>query len=156
MDVRVALWTVVIPVKALPGAKTRLAGDVATPADLAVAFLRDTLTAVLATPEVVRTVVVTCDATVWALALEAGATVVDDSAHPGINPAARHGAEERAPGSGLAVLVSDLPCLVRECDSESSLGNFRILAHGSQTDGGGLTDEHVRVIEHPGDFGNDG
>lgn len=111
MDVRVAPWTVVIPVKALPHAKTRLAADVATPADLALAFLRDTLTAVQATASVERAVVVTADPVVAALAGQAGAMIVDDSAHPGINPAAQHGADHRAPGSGIAVIVSDLPCL---------------------------------------------
>ena len=111
MDVGVAEWTVVIPVKALPHAKTRLAGDVDTPADLAVAFLRDTLAAVRITPSVARIVVVTADPVVAGLAEGAGATVVDDSAHPGINPAARHGAERRSPGSAIAVIVSDLPCL---------------------------------------------
>lgn len=106
-----AHWTVVIPVKALPHAKTRLAADVATPADLAIAFLRDTLAAVRATPSVERTVVVTTDPVVSALAEQAGAIAVDDSAHPGINPAAQHGAKHRAPGSAIAVIVSDLPCL---------------------------------------------
>ena len=111
MDVGVAAWTVVIPVKALPQAKTRLAGDVATPADLAVAFLRDTLAAVLATASVEATVVVTADPVVADIAAGAGADVVDDSEHPGINPAARHGAGHRSPGSAIAVIVSDLPCL---------------------------------------------
>lgn len=106
-----AQWTVVIPVKALPHAKTRLAADVATPADLAIAFLRDTLAAVQATSSVRRTVVVTADPLVSALADQAGAIAVDDSAHPGINPAARHGAAHRASGSAIAVIVSDLPCL---------------------------------------------
>jgi 2-phospho-L-lactate guanylyltransferase len=111
LDVRVAPWTVVIPVKALQHAKTRLAADVPTPADLAIAFLRDALASVLATPSVQRTVVVTADPVVAALAEKAGATVVDDSAHPGINRAAQHGAAHRAPGSAIAVIVSDLPCL---------------------------------------------
>lgn len=111
MDVGVAVWTVVIPVKALPHAKTRLAEDVATPADLAVAFLRDTLAAVQATAAVERTIIVTADPVIAALADRAGAIVVDDSAHPGINPAARHGAGHRSPDSAIAILVSDLPCL---------------------------------------------
>ena len=106
-----AQWTVVIPVKALPHAKTRLAADVATPADLAIAFLRDTLAAVQATSSVRRTVVVTADPVVAALADQAGATPVDDSAHPGINSAVQHGAEHRAPGTAIAAIVSDLPCL---------------------------------------------
>lgn len=111
MDGSVAMWTVVIPVKALPHAKTRLAADVSTPADLAIAFLHDTLSAVQATALVERTVVVTADPVVAALAQRVGATAVDDSAHPGINPAAQHGAQHRAPGTAIAIIVSDLPCL---------------------------------------------
>lgn len=105
----VATWTVVIPVKALPAAKSRLA--VGAPAALALAFLRDTLAAVLATPAVARVVVVTSDETVTQVARDLGALVVDDSLHPGINAAARHGAESAIPGTATAVVVSDLPCL---------------------------------------------
>ena len=106
-----APWTVVIPVKALPTAKSRLASDVEAPGDLALAFLRDTLAAVVATPAVQRVVVVTSDSEVTAVARELSAEVVDDTGHPGINPAARHGAATAPPGTCVAVVVSDLPCL---------------------------------------------
>lgn len=106
-----APWTVVIPVKALPTAKSRLAGDVEAPGDLALAFLRDTLAAVVATPDVQLVVVVTSDTQVAAVARELSAEVVDDTGHPGINPAARHGAATAPAGSAIAVVVSDLPCL---------------------------------------------
>lgn len=109
-----APWTVVIPVKALASAKTRLAGEVDAPADLALAFLRDVLAATVATPAVARVVVVTGDPTVGEAAESLGAVVVDDTAQPGINAAARHGARFGQRGSGTAVVVSDLPCLRAE------------------------------------------
>lgn len=112
LDDVVAPWTVVIPVKSLAEAKSRLADGVGAPSALALAFLRDTLDAVAATPGVVRIVVVTSDPVAAATASEHGAVVVDDAGHPGINAAAAAGAEAaRADGTAVAVIVSDLPCL---------------------------------------------
>ena len=48
---------------------------------------------------------------VRATAEAAGALVVDDHDHPGINAAARWGARHSSDGRGVAVIVSDLPCL---------------------------------------------
>lgn len=104
-------WSVVFPVKVLSAAKTRLATGAASPGELALAFFRDALTAALATPRVEQVVVATSDEVVRATAEAAGALVVDDHGHPGINAAARWGARHSSGGPGIAVIVSDLPCL---------------------------------------------
>lgn len=100
-----------MPVKMLSVAKSRLVDADAAPAELALAFFTDTLTAVAATAAVTDIVVVTADAQVRRIAEEAGARVVDDAEHPGINAAAAAGAACATAGNGIAVLVSDLPCL---------------------------------------------
>lgn len=105
-------WTAIIPVKSLASAKSRLTH--ARPGDLALAFLLDVVAALQSTPSVVDIIVVTSDPDVSAAALAAGARVVDDSRHPGINAAAAWGARNRRHPGGTAVLVSDLPCLTAD------------------------------------------
>lgn len=108
-------WCLVVPVKRLDVAKTRLgalAGDARR--DLAVAFAADTVAATLRCPEV-RGVVVVTDEPSAARDLEAlGAQIVPDAPDAGLNPALRHGAAEGArrwPGCGVAALAADLPAL---------------------------------------------
>ncbi|MDX6419475.1 MAG: 2-phospho-L-lactate/phosphoenolpyruvate guanylyltransferase, partial [Trebonia sp.] len=70
-------WTVLLPVKVLARAKSRLAvlaGD--RRGDLALALASDTVTAVLACPEVARVVVVTSDPGAGPLLAALGAIVV--------------------------------------------------------------------------------
>jgi 2-phospho-L-lactate/phosphoenolpyruvate guanylyltransferase len=72
-------WTVLLPVKVLARAKSRLAvlaGD--RRGDLALALASDTVTAVLACPEVARVVVVTSDPVAGPLLAALGAIVVAD------------------------------------------------------------------------------
>src|ERR1700749_4045716 len=132
-------WTVLLPVKVLARAKSRLAvlaGD--RRRDLALAFASDTVTAVLACPEVARVVVVTSDPAAGPLLAALGAVIVADepadrSDRRGtrgtpngvdlapdlgvqdlLNAALRHGATvaaRRWPGTGLAALTADLPAL---------------------------------------------
>jgi len=102
-------WTVIMPVKSLSAAKSRLAH--AHPGALSRAFLLDALDAVLATPEVTEVIVVTGDPEVAIAAAESGCRTVDDDGHPGINAAAAWGARNRGASGGVAVMVSDLPCL---------------------------------------------
>jgi hypothetical protein len=86
-------WSVVIPVKVLARAKSRLAG-LAGPArsELALAMAADTVRAAAACP-VVATVVVVTDDPAAASALGAlGAWVVADEPDAGLNPALAHGA----------------------------------------------------------------
>lgn len=110
-------WTVVIPVKRLAAAKSRLRGAVPAPrhADLALAMVRDTVTAVLGAASVAELLVVTDDPVAGAAAGELGARVVPDRPASDLNAALRYGADEVA---GLdrfrAVLTGDLPALRSE------------------------------------------
>jgi 2-phospho-L-lactate/phosphoenolpyruvate guanylyltransferase len=108
-------WTVVMPVKVLAHAKSRLA-VLAGPRrpDLALAFASDTATAVLACPEVARAVVVTSDLAAARQLTALGAVVVPDEPEDGLNAALSHGAAvafRRWPGGGVAALAADLPAL---------------------------------------------
>ena len=108
-------WTVVMPVKALSGAKSRMGStDQSSPAPLAFAFFKDTVQAALACTAVSTVVVATGDDTIGNWASVRGCRVVGDDDHPGINAAAQWGARSAPAGSGIAVLVSDLPCLTAD------------------------------------------
>ena len=108
-------WTVVMPVKVLAHAKSRLA-VLAGPRrpDLALAIASDTAAAVLACPEVARAVVVTSDLAAARQLTALGAVMVPDEPEDGLNAALSHGAAvafRRWPGSGVAALAADLPAL---------------------------------------------
>ncbi|MET8143188.1 2-phospho-L-lactate guanylyltransferase [Sphaerisporangium sp. NPDC005288] len=107
-------WTMVVPVKTLIAAKTRLAAAAGPHrAALAVAIACDTVAAALACPAVARVVVVTGDP-VPAEALSAlGAHVVPDP-QAGLNAALRAGAAHAlglAPDGPVGALQADLPAL---------------------------------------------
>jgi 2-phospho-L-lactate guanylyltransferase len=108
-------WTVVLPVKVLANAKSRLAVLAGSRrADLALALASDTVAAVVACPEVARVLVVTSDATAGSRLAALGALLVPDEPGDGLNAALRHGASVAAarwPGSGVAALAADLPAL---------------------------------------------
>lgn len=110
-----ASWCLVVPVKRLAVAKTRLtrlAGD--RRAELALAFAADTVAAALATDSVGALLVVTDEPAAADLAAELGAEVVADVPDAGLNAALEHGAAdaaERWPGLPIAALASDLPAL---------------------------------------------
>lgn len=106
-----AAWSVVFPVKVLAAAKSRLASGTPAPGELALAFFLDAIAAAVATPRVARVVVATGDDRVRTHAESVGALVIDDAGHVGINAAARWGAAHCGAAGGIAVLVSDLPCL---------------------------------------------
>jgi 2-phospho-L-lactate/phosphoenolpyruvate guanylyltransferase len=108
-------WSVLMPVKVLAQAKSRLAG-LAGPyrPELALDLACDTVTAVLETPQVARAVVITNDPVAAATLGGLGALVVPDEPGDGLNPALRHGAAfaaARWPGCGTAALSADLPAL---------------------------------------------
>ena len=108
-------WSVLMPVKVLDRAKSRLA-ELAGPrrGELALALARDTVRAVLQTAQVARTVVITDDPVAAAALRTLGALVVADEPRDGLNAALRHGAAlaaARWPGSGTAALSADLPAL---------------------------------------------
>lgn len=134
-------WTVLLPVKVLARAKSRLAvlaGD--RRRELALALASDTVAAVLACPEVARVVVVTSDQVAGPLLAALGAIIVPDEpadrsargasdslegvgaagmlgdlgVQDALNAALRHGAAvsaRRWPGTGLAALTADLPAV---------------------------------------------
>jgi 2-phospho-L-lactate guanylyltransferase len=108
-------WCLVVPVKRLAIAKTRLNGaaGVHRPA-LALAFAADTVRAALRTPGVREVIVVTDDPEARGLTQSLGARVVPDRDDAGLNPALRWGAEvavEAHPHAGVGALSADLPAL---------------------------------------------
>jgi len=110
-----ARWSVLLPVKVLAQAKSRLAG-LAGPrrAELALALACDTVTAVLGCEAAARVVVITDDPVAQATLGDLGALVIPDEPRDGLNAALRHGAAvavARWPGCGTAALSADLPAL---------------------------------------------
>ncbi|WP_030566870.1 2-phospho-L-lactate guanylyltransferase [Streptomyces aureocirculatus] len=109
-------WTLVIPLKPLERAKSRLAaaaGDGLRPA-LALAFAQDTVAAAVACPSVRDVVVVTDDARAGRELAALGARVVPDTPADGLNAALAHAAlQVRAarPETAVAALNADLPAL---------------------------------------------
>jgi 2-phospho-L-lactate guanylyltransferase len=110
-------WSVVVPVKRLRAAKTRLQDARRAPADhaaLALALALDTVRAATDCPDVARVVVVTDDADASRAVRSFDAVVVRDEPDAGLNPALVHGANaarQLAPDDGVAVLSADLPAL---------------------------------------------
>ncbi len=106
-------WGVVVPVKRLSLAKSRLVsyGDERRRA-LALAFAADV---VLAAASIAHVLVVTDDAEAGELLASLGARVVPDDPDAGLNPALQHGADllrQDQPDLGVATLSADLPALL--------------------------------------------
>jgi len=105
-------WYVVVPVKPLPVAKSRLRADV--PAwlhhQLVRALVLDSVEAVLACPLVAATVVVTADAELAEAVTRLGARVCPDPGG-GLNAAVTAAAEQIGPAHPVAVLTGDLPAV---------------------------------------------
>lgn len=114
----VRAWSVVVPAKRLPLAKTRLtplpAGMAGPPEAahdrLVLALLADTVAAALASPAVAGVLVVTDDPAAAAEVTGLGAHAVPDEPDAGLNPALAHGARATG-GAAVAALSSDLPAL---------------------------------------------
>ncbi|GGL96894.1 2-phospho-L-lactate guanylyltransferase [Streptomyces fumigatiscleroticus] len=109
-------WILVVPVKPLARAKSRLAdtADDGLRPELALAFAQDTVTAALACPAVADVAVVTDDARAGRELSALGARIVTDEPGGGLNAALAHAATAvRAgrPGSAVAALNADLPAL---------------------------------------------
>jgi 2-phospho-L-lactate guanylyltransferase len=110
---------VVVPVKRLATAKSRLRGALPEDRhdDLVLAMALDTLAAARSSPLVRFVLVVTDDPRAAAAVAAAGTTAVPDLPDAGLNPALAYGAarvREAAPEAGVAVLGSDLPALRAE------------------------------------------
>ena len=137
-------WTVLLPVKVLARAKSRLAvlaGD--RRRELALALASDTVSAVVACPEVARVIVITSDPVAGPRLAALGAHVIGEAAadpsvaaaesadgsQHALNAALLRGAAvaaRRWPGTGLAALTADLPAL-RPADLATAL---RAAGHG--------------------------
>jgi len=102
-------WTVVIPVKGLEQAKSRLRPDVVNAGALALAFATDTIIAARNSRLVAEVIVVTSDARVANRATAIGAVLVADPGK-GLNAAAAAGVTAAQTGS-IAVLTGDLAAL---------------------------------------------
>ncbi|WP_392676343.1 2-phospho-L-lactate guanylyltransferase [Streptomyces sp. LN785] len=113
---RTGLWSLVVPLKPLARAKSRLTqatGALLRPR-LALAFAQDTVAAALACRAVRDVVVVTDDPVAAAALTELGALVVPDRPGAGLNAALVHGARaarDRRPAAAVAALNADLPAL---------------------------------------------
>ncbi|MGW0770344.1 2-phospho-L-lactate guanylyltransferase [Streptomyces sp. NPDC002676] len=109
-------WTLVIPLKPLALAKSRLsdtAADGVRPG-LALAFAQDTVAAALACGAVAGVAVVTDDELAGRELAALGARIVPDAPGSGLNAALRHGAavvREMSPHVPVAALNADLPAL---------------------------------------------
>lgn len=110
-----AEWGVVVPVKRLDLAKSRLTGvpdDVRR--ELALAFAQDVVRAAVACRAVRRVLVVTDDPEAAAALAALGADVHADRPGAGLNPALEHGAallRQDDGHLGVATLAADLPAL---------------------------------------------
>jgi 2-phospho-L-lactate/phosphoenolpyruvate guanylyltransferase len=108
-------WSLVIPVKVLAQAKSRLAGLAGQRrSELALAMAADTMAAALQSRSVAAVLVVSDDEEVGAIAAGLGALVLPDVPAAGLNEALTHGAayaEARWPDRGRAGLAGDLPAV---------------------------------------------
>ena len=133
-------WSVVIPVKVLAQAKSRLGGlGTQTRVRLALAMAADTVAAVLQCPEVTNVIVITDDQVAREALDSLGATVINDTPASGLNAALRHGAAyaaSRWPGTGLAALFADLPA-VRPAEISQALRSAAGTPNAFVADAGG-------------------
>lgn len=109
-------WSVVIPVKRLSLAKTRLRGGLpgVPHDDLVLSLAADTVAAALSCPMVTAVFVVTDEPLVRQTVTELGAEPITDVPDAGLNPALEHGADQairRRPECGVVALGGDLPAL---------------------------------------------
>jgi 2-phospho-L-lactate guanylyltransferase len=106
------LWGLVVPVKRLAVAKTRLSsyGDDLR-VELALAFAVDVVAAALAAEVVAELVVVTDDERAASVLAVAGARVIGDAPGAGLNPALVHGLAALGGGLAQAAVSADLPAL---------------------------------------------
>jgi 2-phospho-L-lactate guanylyltransferase len=108
------MWSLVVPLKPLALAKSRLADAGPLRPALALAFAMDTVAAALACARVAEVAVVTDDPAAGAELAAMGARVVPDTPAAGLNAALRHGAaavRDRRAGAPVAALGGDLPAL---------------------------------------------
>lgn len=113
----------IVPVKRLDAAKSRLRGAATDHVELVLALLLDTVTAASATPGVRRVLVVCEDERVPVALRSTGVECVDQRGLPGLNPALEYGASvlrDADPGCVAGALQADLPAL-RPADLAAAL-----------------------------------
>lgn len=135
-------WWIVVPVKRIEHAKSRLHPELAGPLrrDLARAFALDTLTAVLATSGVERVVLVSSEPTVTGnFVNDARVQVITDPGH-GLTAAIDAGIAAIGRSVHIGVLLGDLPAL-RSTDLAEALVQARTVLRGfvADADGTGTT-----------------
>ncbi|MCX3291568.1 2-phospho-L-lactate guanylyltransferase [Streptomyces sp. NEAU-H22] len=109
-------WTLVVPLKPLARAKSRLAdtADDGLRPDLALAFAQDTVAAALACPAVGDVAVVTDDVRAGRELAALGAAIIADEPGGGLNAALAHATRavrSARPARAVAALNADLPAL---------------------------------------------
>jgi len=106
-------WAIVVPVKRLASAKTRLQVDPDVRIELALAMAIDTVRAAMACPLTDVVIAVSDDPAATPLLRALGAVVAPDLPDAGLNPALRHGASvpEVPDDVGVAAIAADLPAL---------------------------------------------
>jgi 2-phospho-L-lactate guanylyltransferase len=107
-------WAIVVPVKRLASAKTRLQVDPDVRIELALAMAADTVRAAMACPLTEVVIAVSDDPAATPVLRALGAVVIPDQPDAGLNPALRHGAtvSEVPAGVGVAAIAADLPALL--------------------------------------------
>jgi 2-phospho-L-lactate guanylyltransferase len=103
-------WSLLVPVKRLDLAKTRLALPAAARADITLAMACETVIAALAADAVAEVVVITDDERAASALSALGGRVAADRPNAGLNPALVHGAS-LAVAPRVAALSADLPAL---------------------------------------------
>src|SRR4051794_31039145 len=123
-------WCLVVPVKRLGHAKSRLVGpEVSAPLRerLALAFATDAVRAALTADRVAAVLVVTDDPTAATVLGGLGATIVPDEPEAGLNAAFAFGAHvarsKLGSGFGIAASAADLPAL-RADELDIALGRI--------------------------------
>lgn len=141
-------WCLVVPVKRLGLAKTRLAGPDMPPAlreRLALAFAADAVGAALSASRVAHAVVVTDDPRAAEVLGALGATIVPDKPDAGLNAAFLFGAttarREFGTEMGIAACTADLPAL-RAPELDIALAHISSAAHISGTARHFIADAH--------------
>jgi 2-phospho-L-lactate guanylyltransferase len=135
-------WSLIVPLKPLARAKSRLAaaaGDALRPS-LALAFAEDTVSAALACGAVRSVAVVTDDPAAAERLAGLGARIVPDAPGQGLNAALGYGAEivrRSAPGAAVATLNADLPAL-RPAELARVLASARGYARSFLSDAAGV------------------
>lgn len=134
----------IVPVKSLARAKTRLRGaaddgigEPGAHARLTLAIARDTVAAATAANRVRRVLVISADPEVLSVLAADGASVLAEGTDSGLNAALEHGARvlrgHGAPAAPLGALQADLPAL-RATELDEALDRAAALFSGRQAE----------------------